>query len=96
MVTGVQVVLNRTPGQRRLLRSGKLAVLVIGVIVLLMGVVFALQGANVIGGSSLMSGNSEYIYIGGVVAVIGLVIIALSSRVGRPPVAVQGSPQAPS
>lgn len=57
--------------------------LVAGIIVLLMGMVFALQGADVIQGSSLMSGNSEYIYVGGAVAVVGLVIIALSSRVGR-------------
>jgi hypothetical protein len=40
------------------------------------GVVFALQGANVIKGSSVMSGNSTYIYVGGALAVIGLVLIA--------------------
>lgn len=76
------------------LNSGRLAALVVGTVVLLMGVVFALQGANVIGGSSLMSGNSDYIYIGGAVAVVGAVIIALSSRVGRPPASVQGPPPA--
>ena len=70
--------------------------LVVGILVLLMGVVFALQGANVIGGSSLMSGNSEYIYIGGVVAVVGLLIIVLSSRVGRPAAKVQSTPPAAS
>ena len=40
------------------------------------GVVFALQGANVIKGSSVMSGNSTYIYVGGALAVIGLVLMA--------------------
>jgi hypothetical protein len=65
------------------LNSKKAALLVVGIILLLMGVVFALQGDNVIRGSSLMSGNSEYIYIGGAVAIIGLILIALSTRVGR-------------
>ncbi len=55
---------------------------VVGVILLLLGIVFALQGANVIGGSALMSGNSTYIYVGGVVAVVGLVILALGFRAG--------------
>lgn len=40
------------------------------------GVVFALQGADVIKGSSVMSGDSTYIYVGGALAVIGLVLIA--------------------
>lgn len=62
-------------------------VLIAGIIVFLMGVVFALQGANVIGGSPLMSGNPEYIYIGGVVAIIGTALIALSSRIPSAPAA---------
>jgi hypothetical protein len=45
-----------------------------------MGIVFALQGANVIGGSAVMSGNSTYIYVGGVVAIVGLVILLLGFR----------------
>ncbi len=72
------------------MNTGKLAVMVVGIVVLLMGIVFALQGANVIGGSSLMSGNSAYIYIGGVVAVIGLILIALAPRLGR------GTPSPPA
>jgi hypothetical protein len=66
--------------------------LIVGVIILLMGIVFALQGANVIGGSALMSGNSEYIYIGGVVAIIGLALLALSFRMGRSSASAQTSP----
>lgn len=46
-----------------------------GVVFILMGMVFALQGANVIGGSALMSGNPTYIYVGAVVAVIGLLAL---------------------
>ncbi len=64
--------------------SRKLGLLIVGVILLLAGVVFSLQGANVITGSSLMSGNSTYIYVGAIVAVVGLVLLALASRSGKP------------
>jgi len=64
------------------MNSRKLTLAIVGVILLLMGTVFALQGANVITGSSVMSGNSDYIYIGGVVAVIGVALLAWASRMG--------------
>jgi len=54
---------------------------VVGLILLLMGVVFALQGAGDIGGS-VMTGNSIYIYIGGAVALVGLVLLVLGFRSG--------------
>jgi hypothetical protein len=47
---------------------------VVGILLLLAGTVFALQGANVIGGSSAMNGSSTWIYVGGLLAVIGLLI----------------------
>jgi len=50
------------------------ALIIVGLLLVLFGAVFGLQGADVIKGSALMSGNSTYIYIGGVVAVIGLVL----------------------
>jgi len=50
----------------------------VGVILVLMGTVFALQGANIIGGSALMSGNSTYIYVGAVVVIIGLLALVLA------------------
>ena len=65
------------------MQSRRLALLVVGVILLLMGIVFALQGANVITGSSVMSGNSTYIYVGAIVAIIGLVLLAWASRMGK-------------
>ena len=65
------------------MNSRKLGLLIFGVILLLAGIVFSLQGADVITGSQLMSGNSTYIYVGAVVAVIGLVLLALGSRVGK-------------
>jgi hypothetical protein len=65
--------------------SRKVALLVVGVILLLMGIVFALQGANYIGGSALMSGNPTYIYVGGIIAIIGLVLLLLASRMKAMP-----------
>jgi len=55
------------------------ASIIFGLFILLIGVVFALQGDNVIGGSALMSGNSTYIYVGAVVAVIGLILVGLGA-----------------
>jgi len=65
--------------------SRKIVLMVLGVLILLAGIVFSLQGANIITGSSLMSGNSAYIYVGAVVAIIGLALLVLSSRVGNRP-----------
>ncbi len=48
---------------------------IIGVIVLLAGIVFTLQGADVVGGSSVMNGNSFWLYAGGVIAVLGAFLI---------------------
>jgi len=76
--------------------SGRLALLVVGVILLLAGIVFSLQGANVITGSSLMSGNSTYIYVGAVVAIVGLALLALSSRGGKKPPPSTEAPAVPS
>ena len=47
-----------------------------------MGIVFSLQGMNIITGSSVMSGVSTYIYIGAVVAIIGLVLLVLGLKSG--------------
>jgi hypothetical protein len=57
--------------------------MILGVLLLLAGIVFALQGAGVITGSSLMSGNQTYIYVGAVVAIVGLLLLALSARASR-------------
>ena len=59
------------------METRKWGLILVGILLVIFGTVFGLQGANVIGGSSLMSGNSTYIYVGGVLAVIGLIISAL-------------------
>jgi len=53
--------------------------IIVGLLLLLFGTIFALQGANVIKGSAVMSGNSTYIYVGGVLAVIGLIMITVGA-----------------
>jgi len=64
--------------------------MVVGALLLLAGIVFSLQGADIITGSSLMSGNSTYIYVGAAVALVGLALLALSSRGGK------GHPSSPA
>ncbi len=44
--------------------------------VLLVGLGWASQGAGMMGGSCLMDNNSTFIYLGGLVAVIGVALIA--------------------
>ena len=71
-----------------LLSSMKWALVVVGTLFLLAGIVFSLQGANYIGGSAIMSGNPTYIYVGILVAIVGIVIAALGLR-------SKGTPAAP-
>jgi hypothetical protein len=49
--------------------------IVVGIVLLLLGAGWAAQGANVIGGSSLMDGNTIFVLLGGIIAVIGLALI---------------------
>jgi len=50
-----------------------------GVVLIVAGVVWALQGFGVVGGS-FMSGNSAWAIIGPVVAVVGIVMTAVGLR----------------
>ena len=61
----------------------RLLVVVLGVIVLLMGFVWAFQGAGYIPGS-FMSNNPTWIYIGAPAAVLGLVVALLGVRGKKP------------
>ena len=49
--------------------------IIIGVILLLVGVGWASQGAGIMGGSSLMDNNAAFIYLGGFLAVVGIALI---------------------
>jgi len=61
---------------------GKIEIAV-GVILAILGTIFSLQGVGIVGGSSLMDGNSLFIYAGSLIAVIGLVLVALGLRTPR-------------
>lgn len=50
--------------------------IIIGVVLLLVGVAWAAQGAGVIGGSSLMDNNTVFVLLGGIIAVLGLALLA--------------------
>jgi hypothetical protein len=56
----------------------------IGAALAVLGTLFALQGVGLVGGSSLMDGNSIFIYIGSLLSVCGLVLIAFGLRPPTP------------
>jgi hypothetical protein len=56
--------------------------LVIGVLALIAGIIWTLQGLNVIGGSA-MSGQTMWAIIGPIVGIIGLVLLIVSLVSGR-------------
>lgn len=60
------------------METRKVAMVIVGILLVLVGVVFALQGDGVIGGS-MMSGNSTYIYVGAIVVIIGVIVLALGA-----------------
>jgi uncharacterized Tic20 family protein len=60
-------------------RVGRIVLVIVGVIALIVGAVFAGQGANLIPGSS-MTGDRMWLYIGVIVAVVGIILIVLGLR----------------
>jgi hypothetical protein len=56
---------------------------VLGVLLLLIGIVWILQGINILPGS-FMSGHIQYTFLGIVVDIIGLVMLIYTNR-GREP-----------
>ena len=61
----------------------KLVGTIVSVLMILIGVVWILQGANVLGGS-VMSGQSQWLYIGIVVALAGAALLYWLRRPGLP------------
>ncbi len=55
--------------------------IVIGVILLLVGLGWASQGAGVMGGSSLMDNNPTFLYLGGFLAVVGIALVAYGATI---------------
>ena len=60
--------------------------LVLGVLAVLIGIVWTLQGLNILGGSA-MSGQAIFAVIGPIVGVIGLVLIGVGLSRRRAPLA---------
>lgn len=56
--------------------------LILGVLALAVGVVWTLQGLNILGGS-FMSGNPTWAIVGPIVALVGLGLLAFGAGVGR-------------
>lgn len=53
--------------------------IIVGIVLLLMGTVFAFQGAGMAGTGGLMDNNSTWIYIGGAIAVLGVLLVVLGA-----------------
>ena len=47
---------------------------IVGVVLVLLGALWALQGSNMLAGSA-MSGQSQWLYIGLIVVAVGLVVL---------------------
>ena len=58
----------------------RLARTIAGFVLTLLGVTWALQGANVLTNSPVMSGHSEWTWIGLMVAAAGLALVAFTWR----------------
>ncbi|MEO5805289.1 hypothetical protein [Devosia sp.] len=61
----------------------KIAGNIVGVVLLLMGVLWSLQGANVIGGS-MMSGQSQWLVIGVILLFVGLGVLYWANMYKKP------------
>ena len=56
--------------------------LIIGGLAVLTGVIWTLQGLNILGGS-FMSGQTMYAIIGPIVALVGVVLVVVGARARR-------------
>jgi hypothetical protein len=76
--------LNRHPAPR-VFSDMKWVFLVVGVLLVIPGLVWTLQGLDVLGGSA-MSGKTAFAVIGPIVIIVGLVLAVLGARRMRKPV----------
>lgn len=56
----------------------------VGAVIAVLGTVFALQGAGLIGGSSLMDANPTFVLVGPLISVAGVVLVAFGLRPATP------------
>ena len=57
---------------------------IVGVVLLLIGALWTLQGSNLLAGSA-MSGQSQWLYVGIVLLIAGLVVLYWTNRRARTP-----------
>ncbi len=57
----------------------RIALDVVGVLFILVGGLWFLQGINVLGGS-MMSGQGQWVVIGGIVGIVGIALLILANR----------------
>lgn len=60
-------------------RTGRIALVIVGVIAIVVGGVFAGQGLNLIPGSS-MTGDRTWLYIGAVIVIVGIILVRFGFR----------------
>lgn len=60
----------------------KIALVVLGLLLILLGAVWLLQGFNILAGSA-MSGHRRYALLGGGMAVVGVVLEILAARIRK-------------
>jgi hypothetical protein len=56
--------------------------LILGAIALIVGIIWTLQGLNILGGS-FMSGDPTYAIVGAIIGIAGLFLVVLGIRQGR-------------
>jgi hypothetical protein len=56
--------------------------IILGIVAVALGVVWTLQGLDIMGGSA-MSGNSTWAIVGPIVAVVGLLLLLFGARKRR-------------
>jgi hypothetical protein len=56
--------------------SGRIVRIIVGIVLALLGILWILQGADLLGGSGGMNGKGIWIVIGAVVLIAGLAVLA--------------------
>jgi hypothetical protein len=61
----------------------KAVFVVVGIVLAIAGIIFTLQGLNVMGGNGGMNGNKLWAVLGPIIAIVGLILIVTGARSRR-------------
>ena len=53
---------------------------IVGIVLVIAGVIFMLQGLDVLGGSGGMNGNKAWAVLGPIIAIVGVVLLVTGAR----------------